>query len=179
MRRKPARKLSLLRRSHNDHRRLIDNLPQRRHREALVARITYEGYGKHKMHPRAFGLEPVPGVSEDATYCDGHAGFRPEDMVRIGTLVRRGIMAGLIGDKVSQNDPGLFWTIDDNGWVYEARITLPGRAIYHGYPLLPGDAMATKIIGRLSRWIGLEEARLEIDPLVDGALRAAQELYRG
>jgi hypothetical protein len=36
--------------------------------------------------------------------------------------------------------------------VYEARLTSKARAIYHGYPLLPGDPVANKVISRFRDW---------------------------
>ena len=174
MRRKPEPRLVLTRKSDNDKRQLIGDLPPLRDLAALAGRAGYEPYSKHKLRPRAFGLEPFDGVPEDTTYCDGHADFSNEDFMKIPTLLRRGIMSGLIGDKMAQGDPKLVWTVDDNGWVYEGRITHQGRAIYHGYPLLPGDAMATKVIARFSRWVTTNGTSIENE-----ALRAAQERYRG
>lgn len=179
MRRKPDRRLITVRRSNNDKRELVENIPSLANRQALVNRVTYEPHSKHKSRPRAFGLEPLGAVSEDATYCDGHAGFEPQDTNRIPQLVWRGITAGLIGAKQAQGDPKVIWTVDDNGWVYEARLTMPSRAVYHGYPLLPGDAMAIKVISRFSRWVLGDGSELQgNDPVARVALDAAQERYR-
>jgi len=102
----------------------------------------------------------------------------PKIWAKIPRLIQRGIISGLIGDKQAQGDPKIFWTVDDNGWVYEARITTPSRAVYHGYPLLPGDAMAIKVISRFSRWTLGDGELQNNDSLAREALRAAQERYR-
>ena len=39
----------------------------------------------------------------------------PKDMSRIPKLVARGITARLVGTNL--------WTVDDTGWIYEARLT--------------------------------------------------------
>lgn len=69
-------------------------------------------------------------------------------MSRMPSLLRRGILAGLVGANSIQEDPTILWTIDDDGWIYESRITVPGRAEYHGYPVLRGEAIARPIIAR-------------------------------
>lgn len=120
--------------------------------DALSGRAQYEPYAKHKRHPRAFGLEPISEISDDPTYCDEHAGFTPDDMARIPGLMCRGIAAGLTSKAESGGNPRLLWSIDDNGWVYEARLTNEGQALYHGYPLLPGDPVANKVISRYRDW---------------------------
>lgn len=65
----------------------------------------------------------------------------------------RGIEAGLVGHKDKQGDPSIIWAVDDNGWIYEARITTPTRGLYHGYPLLPSDAFARKVIARYTTYV--------------------------
>lgn len=148
---KPGARVALERTSDNDKRRLRDPIPTEHERLILASRIRYEGSGKHKYSPRAFGLDPAPRASDD-TLCDAHAGFTPADMRRVPRLFRRGIRAGLIGHLDKQGDPTILWTVDRNGWVYEARITTPTQAFYHGYPLLPGDAFAKKVIARYREW---------------------------
>lgn len=73
-------------------------------------------------------------------------------MERIPDLLRRGILAGLVGQNDIQGDPALIWTVDDTGWIFEGRLTIPGRALYHGYPVLPNEAIARKVIARHTDW---------------------------
>ena len=135
-RRKPDPRLVVARSSDNDKRRLRMPLPPDDWLLAPADRATFEGYSKHKLHPQAFGLPPFTGHREDATYCDGHAHFAPADMQRLPALLRRGIIAGLVGHNDAQGDPTLIWMVYDNGWIYEGRLTIPGRVLYHGYPVL-------------------------------------------
>jgi hypothetical protein len=148
VRRKPDPRLVVARSSNNDKRRLREPLPADAWLLSLADRAVFEGYAKHKLRPRAFGLEPFTGQREDATYCDGHAGFTRADMPRAPILLRRGILSGLVGDNDSQGDPTLIWTVDDNGWIYEGRVTIPGRAVYHAYPVLRSEAVARAVIAR-------------------------------
>lgn len=182
--RRPERRALTPRRSDNDKRELAALPLLAEDLARLAERVDYEPYAKHKLHPRAFGLDPIPTVSDDPTYCDGHAQFEPKDMRRIPSLLRRGIFAGLIGHQGAPYDPRTLWTIDATGWVFEGRITHPGRAIYHGYPLLPGDAMAAKVIGRFERWV-YETSRQDLytcDRMTRdegiAILSAAQERYK-
>lgn len=137
----------------NKERRLVEPAPDQTYREALAGRAEYGASPKHKHGPYKFGLSPYTGAKEDSTFCDAHADFRPTDMDRIPGLLLRGISAGLIGKGDAKGDPPLLWTVDDNGWIYEARITNPGQALYHAYPVLLNEAIARKVIERYSLWV--------------------------
>ncbi len=152
-RRKPEKRLVDARSSGNDKRRLREPLPTNAWLGRLAVRACFEGYPKHKLRPQAFNLEPFTGQREDVTYCDGHAQFTPADMQRVPVLLRRGILAGLVGHNDAQGDPTLVWTVDDTGWIYEARITIPGRALYHGYPVLRNEAIARPVIARYIQYV--------------------------
>jgi hypothetical protein len=148
-RRKPRKRLAAARSSDNDKRRLRDPVPPKAWLDTLAGRATFQGYSKHKLDPRAFGLVPFTGSREDATYCDGHAQFTPRDVARVPSLLERGISAGLVGHNDDANgDPTILWTVDDNGWIYETRITIPGQAVYHGYPVLGTEAIARLVLAR-------------------------------
>jgi len=149
---RPRRRIVDERSSDNHKRQLRTPAPAADARDELAKRARFQGSGKHKLEPRAFGLEPATPDADDS-FCDGHDGFTPEDMSRVPSLLERGIKAGLIGHRDSQGDPTILWTVDDNGWVYEARITTATQAIYHGYPLLEGDAFARKVITRYSEYV--------------------------
>jgi hypothetical protein len=182
--RKPEKRLSLTRRSDNDKRTLADLPLAYEDLARLAERVRYEAYAKHKLKPREFGLEPMAAISEDPTYCDGHAAFTREDIGRIPGLLRRGVFAGLVGRLGAPEEPRILWTLDNSGWIFEGRITHPGRAVYHGYPLLPGDAMTAKVISRFQRWLydtSIEDL-YKCDRMTqeEGAaiLSATQERYR-
>ena len=182
--RKPDRRLITARRSANGKRELAVQCFAADALDVLAKRIAYEPYAKHKLRPRAFGLEPVSTLAEDATFCDAHAGFAPEQMRLIPRLLRRGVRAGLLGREGAPAEPRVMWTIGDDGWVFECRITHSGRALYHGYPLLPGDAMASKVISHFEQWVygATTEILYACDRMTRESglaiLRSAQERYR-
>ena len=139
----------------------------------MAARSNFSPYAKHKKHPDAYGLRPYEGPHEDPTYCDDHAGFGPADMVRGHALLKRGIEAGLFGDTEKKGDPSHLWSVDDNGWIYEAQITNPGYAAYHAYPVLPTEAIARKVLARYADHVVSRN-----DPVLTQSLALAQGRYR-
>jgi hypothetical protein len=163
--------------SDNDKRALLPDMPPEPDRQALIARISYEGYGKHKKNPHIWKVAVYHGDAEDRTFCED-AGLRPTDMRRATRIVQRGVAAGLMGDRSDLNCPTILWTIDDNGWIYELRLTNRDQAVYHGYPVRFNDAMARKVIVRFQQWVNLEPAGRLAPAQADRlALQAAQDLY--
>lgn len=176
MRRKPPPRTLQPRLSENEKRDLSPVMPSIAERAQLSGRVTYGGYAKHKRDPYAWGLEPFRGRAPDRTFCED-TGFGLADQGRIAQLLQRGIDAGLFGDLVRQGDPTMLWTLDNDGWIYELRQTIPGRALYHGYPLLPTNALGRKVIARFESWY-LSLAPTQRQPAILAALRSAQERYR-
>ena len=156
----------------NDPRRLSEALPSLVVRGVLAARATFDSYAKHKRNPGAYKLKPYEGEDEDPTYCDEHAGFSPADIPRAPGLLKRGIDAGLFGKKKKKGDPGLLWSVDDNGWIYEAQITNPGFAVYHAYPVLPNEAIARKVLLRYTDFVIQPNS-----PQLTASLAAARRRY--
>ena len=132
--------------SDNDKRRL-DTAAGPERITLLLERAHYKGWEKHKGNPAAFGFPPWTKRRGDETLCDDHSGFTPDAMQSIPRLLRRGITAGLIG-------PGdrILWTVGDDGWIFEGRVTNPEQSEYHGYPVRPGEAVATKVYQRYALW---------------------------
>mgnify|MGYP003619388597 CR=1 FL=1 len=153
MRRKPPKRSPVTRTADTEKRRLRTPVPDLYWLSHLANQVSYGPSSKHKLAPVRFGLLPYTGQKEDPTYCDAHASFSPSDMVRIPTLLRRGILAGLIGHNDKHGDPTLIWAVDDNGWIYEGRITIPGRSIYHGYPVLEHEAIGRAVANRYIDYI--------------------------
>lgn len=147
MRRPPKRPDVPKRRSDNDKRRL-DSQPSAEQIEQLLKTTTYQGSPKHKRHPHLFGLEPFNGIRGDATLCDEHAGFAPADMAQVPALIRRGLRAGLIGSAL--------WTVSDNGWIFEARLTNASSGEHHGYPVRSSEAIAEPVYRRFAVWAASE-----------------------
>jgi hypothetical protein len=145
----------------------------------LSAHLTYGLYSKHKFNPAAYGLPPYSGPDFERTYCDAHAHFGKGDFVRIPDLLRRGVMLGLWSDHNDGDFPRMFWTIDQNGWIFELRITNSGQAQYHGYPLLQGDAFARHVLARAREvaFVAGEPSVVQ-DANVKAAIGAAETFYR-
>ncbi len=131
--------------SDNNKRALLETVPKEIS-ERLLNQVHYRGYNKHKKYPERFGLEPYKKHRGDATLCDEHAGFTVADMYAIPQLLRRGIQAGLIGDR-------LIWTVVQSGWIMEARLTNSGTDEYHGYPVRTSEAIAGLVFERFAPWV--------------------------
>lgn len=178
-RKKPAPRLVTQRSRDNAKRRLSATLPTTTFRMELSSRVTYVPYSKHKFNPAAYKLTPYAGPDVERTYCDAHAHFGKENFVQIPVLLRRGVMLGLWSDLNDEDVPRLLWTIDENGWIFELRITNSGQAQYHGYPVLQGDPFARHVLARAR-----EVAFAEVEPPVaqdvkaQAAIGAAETFYR-
>lgn len=150
--RKPTSRPTLpARRSDNDKRRLHPS-PDRLALAQLASRAVYNGISKHKAEPIKFGLPIYTGRRGDESLCDQHAGFEPGDWRTIPELLARGIAAGLIGRVEGQGVPTMLWTISDQGWIFEARVTNAGLADYHGYPVRPSESIAEQVYRRFKDW---------------------------
>lgn len=118
-------------------------------------------------------MEPWRGKAEDPTFCDGHAGFRPDQIPLATDWLRRGIRAGLLGEEDRAGDPALIWAPSNMGWIFEARITIPGQAVYHGYPVLPSEAIATEVLVRYQEWV-----RVNGSSQIEDELNGLRSRYR-
>ncbi len=94
-------------------------------------------------------------------------------MARAPALLKRGIDAGLFGKTKKKGDPGLLWSVDDNGWIYEAQITNPGHAVYHAYPVLPNEAIARKVLMRYTDFVD-QQGTTVLTASLDAARRRYQ-----
>lgn len=156
-----------------DPRRLSEIAPSAAVRSTLAGRARFAPYAKHKKNPALYGLAPWRGEQEDPSYCDAHAGFMPADIPRASALLQRGILAGLFGKSAKKGDPNMLWSVDDDGWIYEAMITNPGYAVYHAYPVLPNEAIARKVLMRYADYVVAQN-----QPDLRASLRLAQGRYR-
>ena len=134
------------RRSDNEKRRLDPDPDPDPDRIALLSStIRYRGSPKHKRYPHLFGLEMFNGKRGDATLCDEHAGFSPQDMETIPEMIERGLRAGLVGKR-------MIWTVANNGQIFEARLTNSNTNEYHGYPVRSFEAIAESVYRRFAEW---------------------------
>ena len=109
--------------------------------------VRYQGSEKHKRDPLAFGLSISPGARKgDATLCDEHAGFSPDKVPTIPRLIQRGLRAHLLGRERQ------IWTVGDDGWIFEGRLTNVETREYHGYPVLEWESIARPVYKRYSEW---------------------------
>lgn len=63
-------------------------------------------------------------------------------------MIERGLRAGLIGTNL--------WTVADDGWIFEGRVTNAVQAQYHGYPVRPAEAIAEPVYQRFKAWADAE-----------------------
>jgi len=176
-RRKPPDRIDLPRKE-SVKRNLSPEPPSEAARTHLAGRAWYKGYGKHKRNPYIWDLDPWHGISADRTFCED-AGFELADKSRIDGLLERGIEAGLFGDLVDQGDPTMLWTIDDNGWIYELRLTTASQAEYHGYPMRPSNVFGQKVVARYRAWLEtLPSSHHRAEPQLRRALHGASSRYR-
>jgi hypothetical protein len=178
MARRPESRIEVPRSSENMKRNLCAVPPTFHERQMLAGRVRYGGYSKHKLNPHLWGLTAYGGNAPDRTFCED-AGFHLPDQSRIPALLKRGIDAGLFGDLVSRGDPTMLWTIDDNGWIYELRLTTPSQALYHGYPVRPSNAFSLKVISRFEEWLNKlphQQRNAKANSVM--ALRQARTIYR-
>ncbi|HVC63598.1 MAG TPA: hypothetical protein VND19_24935 [Acetobacteraceae bacterium] len=154
--RKPATRPTLpTRRSDNDKRRLHPS-PDGVALGQLASRAVYNGISKHKAEPLKFGLLPYTGRRGDESLCDQHAVFDLGDWRTISELLTEGIRAGLIGKVEAQGVPTMLWTVSDQGWIFEARVTNVGLADYHGYPVRASESIAEQVYSRFRDWVGTQ-----------------------
>jgi len=142
---RPVRRPDLPVRASENEKRRLDPSPPPQLIQELLTTVKYGGSSKHKRHPHLYGLPPVTGFRGDATLCDEHANFRQADMATIPQLIARGVRAGLVGTAL--------WTVADNGWIYEGRLTNAVQSEYHGYPVRPSEAIAEAIYMRFRDWV--------------------------
>lgn len=101
-------------------------------RLALLARVSYEGAGFHKLRPGDYGFVPPYNPRPTKSVCDD---LRPILKEQARSLFREGIKLGMTSPHPLGSVPKYVWAVDDNGEPYEAK-TKPGQeTTYHGYRL--------------------------------------------
>lgn len=153
---KPKPRIDLPPRASDNLQRALDPAPDPDILEELSNRAHYRGYAKHKAAPKAFGLAPYTKPRGDSTLCDAHAGFTEAQISVIPRLLQRGIKAGLVASSTR-----VIWTISDQGWIFEGRITNIEQREYHGYPLRPSEPIAEAVYQRFHAWAAMHGEALD------------------
>jgi hypothetical protein len=141
---KPQKRTDIPSRSQDNNKRHLFEVVDPQLIRDLMGSVTYKGSPKHKRNPAIFGLEPFNGQRGDATLCDDHANMQPRHMAQIPAMIVRGLQAGLIGTNL--------WTVGDDGWIFEARLTNVLQNEYHGYPVRPSEVIAEPVYRRFRAW---------------------------
>lgn len=159
---KPSVRPNIPPRTSDNHKRKLHPNPESAINELLKIKICYGGSAKHKANPAIFGLDNHGKTPGDATLCDAHAGFQPKNMSEIPRLLQRGVSSGLIGDVMTtQGIPHIIWTVGDDGWIFEGRLTNPEQTEYHGYPVRPTEPIAEHVYHRFTEWASTSGNRID------------------
>lgn len=112
----------------------------------LAKHVKYTGNPQHKRDPGDFRLTPPAAPRQNATLCDD-AGISRKREAR--KLLRAGVKAGLISERMEQGYPAQIWAVRNDGVVFEAQLENAGMGEYHGYPMPSGDPFKAVILARL------------------------------
>jgi hypothetical protein len=63
-------------------------------------------------------------------------------------LLRTGAKLGLVSIREENGLPQNIWAVSPNGIPLEAQLDNIETATYHGYPMGPGDPLATEVLNR-------------------------------
>lgn len=105
-------------------------------RQELARTARYCGSPYHKSRPADYGMEELPKPRPDKTRCDEERDFLQAEAIR---LLTDGFKKGLVSRRTEGNWPQYVWAVDDEGVVYEARLTNREQGEYHGYPMRADD----------------------------------------
>jgi len=111
----------------------------------LAKRLHYGGNPEHKSNPGDFGLDPPSSPRSDKTLCDGTGIFKRSEAA---ALLREGVRRGLISVQERAGLPQNIWAVTDDGIPIEAQLENQATAMYHAYPLPPGDSLGQEIVHR-------------------------------
>lgn len=101
-------------------------------RANLLARVSYEGAGFHKLRPGDYGFVPSHNPRPTKSVCDD---LRPILKAEAHTLFAAGIGLGMTSPFPPGGVPKYVGAVDEHNEPYEAK-TKPGQeTVYHGYRL--------------------------------------------
>ena len=111
--------------------------------EQLAEKATYGGNPGHKRNPGDFGLQPPSIPRQGKSLCDD-----AEILTRreAESLLREGIRRGLVSVQERNGWPQYVWAVTANFVAVEAMLENAQTGTYHGYPMLPSDPLAEKVL---------------------------------
>jgi len=122
--------------SYNPKRKLVAARPAQEELVAMAEQVHYSGNPEHKRNPGDFALTPPSAPRADKTLCD-LAGIRSKSQAL--SLLRAGVLKGLISDQKRGAFPQNIWSVTDDGIPLEAQLDNQEAGTYHGYPLPEAD----------------------------------------
>lgn len=108
-------------------------------------KLQYDGKPEHKLNPGDFNLKPPACGRIDKSLCDLVKIFTYREALR---LLREGFSKGLIDTRSYKDWPRHIWAVMDDEMVLEAKPSMPGTGIYHGYPLPQSDPLFDEVIAK-------------------------------
>ena len=103
----------------------------------------YRGNPLHKKFPEDYKLTPPAKPTPGKTLCDKYK--RISKMEAEG-LLRMAIRKGIFDPRLDNGFPRKVWAVDEEGYVYEARLDDREHGTYHGYPLASTQRSAINTI---------------------------------
>jgi hypothetical protein len=131
-------------RKYNPKRRMVESADEER-LKLLSKQVIYKGSQAHKRHLGDFGLTPPAQPRLNKTLCDG----TQVNLRSAMELLRAGARLGLISVEERNELPQNIWAVTPSGIALEAQLDNVEAATDHGYPMGPGDPLATEV---LTRW---------------------------
>lgn len=111
----------------------------------LADRVGYSGNPQHKLNPGDFNLTPPSSPRLDKTLCDGAKIFLRG---QAQSLLREGVLRGLISVQERSGLPQNIWAVSNNGIPLEAQLDNENAGTYHGYPMQDADPLSAEILDR-------------------------------
>jgi hypothetical protein len=105
-------------------------------RDRIKASTKYVGMATHKRHPGDYGFNPPVSPRPSKSLCDDVRTILRNEATR---LFHQGIAKGMVSKYVPGGLPKYIWSVDGDGYVYEAKAKPDQEAVYHGYRLGEDD----------------------------------------
>jgi hypothetical protein len=116
--------------------------------KVMAETVTYGGNPEHKRNPGDFGLDPPSIPRQGKTLCDGANIFSRAGAL---SLLRQGIMRGLVSKQERGAWPQNIWALTASGIALEAMLENRVTGAYHGYPMLDDDPLTAQVLERWSQ----------------------------